>query len=321
MDALVDKVFSIKDSFQDGLLVLPHLLSGFFFFIGLFTTNIGMLCIAIGQLVIVPVLSHFANGKFPISYDKDGKFVFNVMGIASTLAASLIIMLIIISSIGGLTGFIVGPLLIGLLLIVNIIYSLFGNDPISLFDSVNPSQWIFGPPEKREESNTALCYLSPEEMFTKGQPVQRRSPSGWTIHVLFFFGFLLANAYTMYDMPPPVLKPTGDAKIDSSSKEQLNIRVNNRKIITGTIFGLCLIGLLAILYVRMTLMPCEDSIFSIAFPMLYCFLFGIAWFTVITKSCGIPASDILGLVQGFISPQAIDNPIVCIGSDPGPLRN
>jgi hypothetical protein len=50
---------------------------------------------------------------------------------------------------------------------------------------------------------------------------------------------------------------------------------------------------------------------------MYCLFVGGAWFKLIEVSCGIPASDILGLVQGLISPVAIDNPIVCVGTDSG----
>jgi hypothetical protein len=63
--------------------------------------------------------------------------------------------------------------------------------------------------------------------------------------------------------------------------------------------------------------PCEDEFYQSLFPMIYCFIAGYGWYLTLI-SCGISEADILGLVQGFISPHAIDNPIVCIGTDPGP---
>ena len=69
MDSLVDALFSLKDSLQDGLLVFPHLLSGFFFFIGILTSKIGMLCLAFAHLFIVPSLSYFANNEWPMFVD------------------------------------------------------------------------------------------------------------------------------------------------------------------------------------------------------------------------------------------------------------
>ena len=200
----------------------------------------------------------------------------------------------------------------GLPLYVKNFYFIDDKNTATLFDTINPYVWFNGIP-KPPASAVDLCFLSPEEQFSQGQ---RRSPSGWTIHLLFFLGFLIGNASNIYSMPIPTFTKTGIAKQDTSSQEALDIRVNNRKVITGTIVGLAIVVGILLLYVRYSMSPCEGSIYENMFPMIYCFLFGLAFFSLITTSCGIPASDILGLVQGFISPGAIDNPIVCIGSDP-----
>jgi len=191
------------------------------------------------------------------------------------------------------------------------------SDTMPLFDTINPYVWLNGKIKKKQAATVELCYLSPEERLNGDQ---RRSPSGWLIHILFFFGFLIANASTLYALPTPTVRPTNNASIDASSKDQIAIRVNNRKIITGSILGLSIVSLGLLLWFRYSFSPCEDTIYESLFPILYCFLLGFSFYSVLTTSCGIPASDILGLVQGFISPSAADNPIVCIGSDPGPLR-
>lgn len=298
----MDTLFSFKDSLQDGILVLPHLLSGFFFFMGILTSNIGMLCLALGHFIIVPSLSFFANNEWGYS---------DVKSIFFSLIPTAV-----------LTGISAGSFkwwpawFIGLMHILKAVYAFSGSKaPCTLFDTLNPYVWVNGA-AKDDKSSVDLCYLSPEETFVAGGP-QRRSPSGWTIHILFFMGFLIGNASRIYSMPIPTLKATHDPRADADAQEQLNIRVNNRKIITGTIMGLAIALLLILLYVRFIMSPCEDSFYANLLPMIFCFVFGYTFYTLLTDSCGIPASDILGLVQGFISPDAITNPIVCIGTFPG----
>lgn len=313
VDRLVDNVFSIKDFFQDGFLVLPHLLSGFFFFIGIFTSNIGMLCLMIGHLIIVPSLSFFANREWSYFTGQTSVFNWREVGI-SLIPASILSLSLInwvdLSSVWGIT--------IPIIYLIKALLPMFFThieSSITMFDAMNPYVWLNGTPKKKEASNTELCYLSPEEKFVPGQGAQRRTPSGWTIHILFFFGFLMANAYGLYSKPAPNLVDKGDSKINAANKEQLDARVKNRKLITGMILAISSAALLLILYVRLTRSSCEDSVAEIFFPMVYCLLFGVAWYTVLTEGCGLSSTDILGLVQGFISPDLINNPIVCVGTD------
>lgn len=314
MDVLVDKLFSIKDSLQDGLLVLPHLLSGFFFFVSILTMNIGMLCLALAHFFIVPSISFFANNEWSL-WSATGV---NIGGIAFSFipAIALFVCLMNGANLSSISGFLL-PLMYVIKLVLPMINQETFSTKMTLFDTINPYVWFMGKIEKKQAATVDLCYLSPEERLSGDQ---RRSPSGWLIHILFFFGFLLANASTLYALPTPTISRTGDANIDASSKEKLDIRVNNRKIITGSIIGLSIVSLALLLWFRYSFSPCEDTVYESLFPILYCFLLGFSFYSVLTNSCGIPASDILGLVQGFISPTAVDNPIVCIGTDPGPLR-
>lgn len=313
MDVLVDTLFSIKDALQDGLLVLPHLLSGFFFFISILTMNIGMLCLALAHFFIVPSISFFANNEW--SYSTAAGI--NIVGILYSIlpAIGVLICLINVTSLSSISS-IVLPAMYLLKGLLPMIFDGF-DTKMTLFDSINPYVWFNGKIEKKQAATVELCYLSPEERLGGDQ---RRSPSGWLIHVLFFFGFLLANASTLYAVPTPTITRTGNQKIDASSQDQLNIRVNNRKMITGSIIGLSIVSLALLLWFRYSFSPCEDTVYESMVPLLFCFLLGFAFYTTLTDSCGIPASDILGLVQGFIRPSAVDNPIVCIGTDPGPLR-
>jgi len=320
MDSLVDGLFSFKDACEDSFLVLPHLLSGFFFFVGLFTTNIGMLVLALGHLLVVPALSFYANSDTPF-YDTTGIAWLTVL---SSLAYGVVLVFTLAGCFGGTFGGFMGALtagtvggtfLLGLLALKFLSDSKFIDfGSMSPFDVANPYRWFAGPPPTSNPSE--LCYLSPGESTTSG----RRTPSAWMIHVLFFFGVVIANAYSIYVLPSPRLNPTGDPTVDASSQEQLNQRVNTRKLITASIIGISLAALALLIYIRATFTPCDSLLAHSVLPMMITFLFGIAWFCVLTNSCGIPASDILGLVQGFISPAAIDNPIVCVGSA-NPLRS
>ena len=305
MDALVDQLFSIKDSLQDGLLVLPHLLSGFFFFVGILTSNIGMLCLAFGHFIIVPSLSYYANTEW--SYYSGNSF--NVGSLAYSILPTLPLLVSLLGSLWPVAS------VVPVLYILKAIHTAFGFQlkDGSLFDTINPYLW-FNSASRDDKSSIDLCFLSPEERFSK-DGVKRRSPSGWVIHLLFFTGFLIANASRIYALPYPTFKKTGDAKQDAATQAQLDSRVNNRKTITATVMGMGILLAALLLYVRFTMSPCEAPFYETVVPMLLCFFFGYAFYTLLTDSCGIPASDILGLVQGFINPEAITNPIVCIGSD------
>jgi hypothetical protein len=50
-------------------------------------------------------------------------------------------------------------------------------------------------------------------------------------------------------------------------------------------------------------------------PLIVIGLTGASWFTVVHTKCGVRPADVLGLVQGMISPDLIDNPVVCMGSE------
>jgi hypothetical protein len=311
MDILTETLFAVKESCVDGLIVLPHLLLGFFLFIGVFTTNVGMICLAIGQLLIVPALSFFANSE--TSFKKDVPAAL----FSSALPVSIltIVSMLALATSSGLASMGFLPFL-AVLYIVKLLFDFYkfrGTDTsVTLFDALNPYVWFSDVPIKvKPEGQNDLCFIAP------GASGARQTPSGWMIHVLFFFGFLMANAYTLYVQPSPAMKPSGDSEKDASRLLSLQQRVANRKFITGMVMGVSAVLLLALVYVRTNLTPCENSLAESFVPMILCFFFGIAWYTILTENCGISSSDILGLVQGLISPDAIDNPIVCIGTDPG----
>jgi hypothetical protein len=308
MDTLVDQLFAIKDFFLDGILVFPHLLSGFFFFIGLLTSNIGMLILAVGHFNIVPSLSFFANNEWTLF--KDGVINFNSL-LYSFIPAFML--WFTISGYSWIITWIIPAMYVIKLILPNIMSDI--KPTLTLFDAGNPYVWFFGEIKKNPQSTVDLCFMSPEETFT-GQD-QRRTPSGWLIHILFFVGFVVANAYSIYELPIPSINPSGDPKIDAQNKVSLDKRVKNRKYITGSIIVISVVLLIALIAFRFYMSPCESRFAESLVPMIYCALVGVAWFKVIEVSCGIPASDILGLVQGLINPVAIDNPIVCVGTDSG----
>ena len=317
MDAFIDGLFAVKDTCVDGLIVLPHVLMGFFLAIGLLTTNIGMISLALGQMFVVPSLSFAANATTDFRED-------SLSGIFNSIVPVTILYMIGATVLETKYGFSTITCLIGLALVYLFkfmldFYTFRGTAAAALFDVVNPVVWFSGRPiQANPDGQADICFITPEESRDK-LSMRRQTPSGWMIHVLFFFGFLLQNAYTIYTSPVPTIKTTGDASIDASRVEALNERVSNRKFTTGMVMAVSCIALLALILVRMNMTPCENSFGDTFVPMVICFIYGAAWYTILTDKCGISSTDILGIVQGFISPEAIDNPIVCIGSDPGPL--
>jgi hypothetical protein len=181
---------------------------------------------------------------------------------------------------------------------------------VTIFDTLNPYNMLaffFGWKQpKVPERDCSLIKGSP-------QP-DRASPSTWLIHVGFFIGFVIANATALYNEPVPTLRPTGDSKMDAGRQEALDQRVNNRKTTTVVIALLAFAIFCILVFCRRFLTNCEDGFWLSFFPIIFVVITGGSWFSFLRKTCGIRPADVLGIVQGMISPELIDNPIICTGS-------
>jgi hypothetical protein len=68
-----------------------------------------------------------------------------------------------------------------------------------------------------------------------------------------------------------------------------------------------------LVFFRYVRTPCESGLLYSLIPLIIIGLTGASWFKYVA-SCGVRPADVLGIVQGMISPDLIDNPIVCLGS-------
>jgi hypothetical protein len=300
----MESVVSLRDSFGDAFVTLPLLLLGFIFLFGTLTSNTGLLLLFIGQAVLVPILGFFAN------YDGSP---FATPGIAaSTVAASIIFYAVhsgAISSIAGNNGwgFLSTPAFIWIA--QWLIRRNYGNDPLSNrshFDIINPAKW-FGV-QSINPSTSENCSIIPNEKNSN------KRPTDWVNHILFFFGFLISNAVAVYSEPTPKVTDAGTEQEIKERQARVDARVANRKFLTACIIAVSVVVLALLLAFRYNKSGCEETIYLAFVPLLIAGFTGAAWFNIIYKSCGVRPTDILGIVQGMVPAELVDNPIVCVGS-------
>jgi hypothetical protein len=133
-------------------------------------------------------------------------------------------------------------------------------------------------------------------------------------HIVFFFGFIFANALALYNVDVPEKVKTNDPKKDAERNANIELRVSNRKSICMSIMIIGIIILAILLWLRFTLTACEGTFFSSLTHILITYGTGISFCYVLIKNCGVRPADVLGIVQGMISTDLIDNPIVCVGT-------
>jgi hypothetical protein len=90
--------------------------------------------------------------------------------------------------------------------------------------------------------------------------------------------------------------------------------VANRKRLTGWIGFVAALVFVMLLVFRFRKTECEESLIITALPLILALITGNAWFNLVYKNCGVRPADVLGIVNGMISTDLIDNPIVCVTS-------
>ena len=293
---------SLRSSFGDAFVTLPLLLLGFIFLFGTLTSNTGLLLLFIGQIVLVPILGFFAN------YD-GAPFATVITGV-STIAASIIFYAVHSGSISSVVGnngwaFLSTPIIIVILQYV-VKYFTEGKSKYSHFDIVNPAKW-FGA-ESIKPSTSGNCSIIPNEKGSNNRPTD------WVNHIVFFFGFLISNAVAVYSEPTPKVSDAGTDQQIKERQARVDARVGNRKFLTACIMAVSFIVLALLLAFRYNKSECEESIYLTFVPILIAGFTGSAWFNIIYKSCGVRPTDILGIVQGMVPTELVDNPIVCVGT-------
>ena len=299
MVSFTEGISDLKGTLVDSFKTLPLLIVGFTFLLGTLTSNIGILYLFIGHLLLVPMLSYLATDTLgpmwgsPFNPLSLGKWIVSVLSILTVQSVATNAYSIYSASI-----YIFIAHLVCVYLDVN----------SSVLYTLNPISWFFpSSPVKQGEH----CSIVPGRSDDADDAIS--SPSAWLTHIVFFFGFIFANASAIYNEPIPVLTQTTDVKTLAARQASLDNRVSNRKWLSGFIIVTATIVLAFLLFLRLQ-MGCEADFKNLLLPLLFIGLTGAAWFTVIYTKCGIRPSDILGIVPGMISPDLIDNPIVCVNT-------
>ena len=297
---------ALQSTFGDAFTTLPLLIMGFIFFLGALTSNIGLLYLFLGHLIIVPALGYLGNQTGHPFYEGDAfsatgfvKWLFSLAVFFGINTGSLQVSTNSISSFGLFAG-----------LIPAILQVIFKE---SFFHFYNPLDWK-GTDGVRfsgiEQSNSAspACNVVP----TDGEIYN--SPSHWVNHIVFFFGFILSNTVAVYNEPTPPRVSTGDAAADEKRNAQVDQRVGNRKSLALSIAFVSTIVFLILLFFRYKKTGCEGNFWLALVPVLIAYGTGYGFFNLLYKACGVRPADVLGIVQGMISSDLIDNPIVCVGT-------
>jgi len=301
---------ALQSTFGDAFTTLPLLIMGFIFFLGALTSNIGLLYLFLGHLIIVPALSYLGNEKISLF---DEMLKFNVTGILKYLFSLAIFFGANAGSI-----FVSTDSTLYLMILSVIIVPCFLQLGLkeTLFHFYNPLDWKYAMDSPRfsgiESSNTAspACNIVP----TGSDDQIYNSPSHWVNHIVFFFGFIMSNTITVYSQPNPPKVSTGDSATDAKRNAEADQRVTNRKSLAVSIACVSTLVFLVLLFFRYKKTGCEGNFWLALVPIGISYGTGYGFFNLLYKACGVRPADVLGIVQGMISSDLIDNPIVCVGT-------
>lgn len=300
----MESLNAFRGSVGDAFTTLPLLLIGFTFFLGTLTSNIGLLYLFLGQLILVPALSFLGNEKGFLHFVRKGD-AYDTNNYTKGVKWVLSVFLFFIVNSSGLqavTGSSAWSSL-WVALLIPMIGQLYSPNN-SVFDCFNPSIWL-GATRSTSTPGPACGILPPTE-----DPTDKtyNSPSQWLNHIVFFFGFIFANVSAVYNEPPP--PPSSDP----DAQARIDLRVANRKRLTGWIGFVAALVFVILLVFRFRKTECEESLKITAIPLILALITGTAWFNIVYKKCGVRPADVLGIVNGMISTDLIDNPIVCVTS-------
>lgn len=302
---------ALQSTFGDAFTTLPLLIMGFVFFLGALTSNIGLLYLFIGHLIIVPALSYLGNNAGHPFMDGPNGDQFNITMLVKWLFSFAVFFGINVGSVAITNGTdSLGFLVFIVALIIQWMYK------VPFFDVVNPLAWgegnilkMFGMDPSVRATPAPTCNIVP---IGSDEPIYS-SPSHWVNHMTFFFGFIMSNTVAVYKEPTPPKVNTGDADADARRNAAIDSRVGNRKSLALSIGFISTIVFLVLLLFRYRV-GCESHFGLALFPIGFAYMTGYFFFSLLYTSCGVRPADVLGIVQGMISSDLIDNPIVCVGT-------
>lgn len=293
----------LLESFQ----VLPVLLLSFIFYLGMFTSNIGLLMTVLGCIVLVPMILTLCSTDLA-----DPKDFFwsnpSIFKIAQYILLPYILFTIFTTG----TAAIVNdsdsysnsryPYIayIGLALVWVLPFIKGGMAP---WHAINPGRWFFkAEVSEQDKGKEQTCALLPVK---EGERVVD-DPSYWTTYSIFLLSFLLSNAVALHTHPAPV--PT--SATSAASQETIKKNVESRKNITLLSILIICLSICFVLYYRFFIKNCDIGIYN-WFDLLVIGYIGYLWYTIMTVTCGIRSTDIFGIATTFLPPTLSEQPIVC----------
>ena len=143
---------------------------------------------------------------------------------------------------------------------------------------------------------SATCSILPSGMTIPGER-QISFPSYWLAQIVFFFGFLIANAQSVLSMPSAINAPED--------------KVERRKSQAQLVLVMAIAFLLIFTAVRVVVMGCETLPGVIVGGLVF-FGLGYSWYQL-ARECSARDSDIFGIVQGILPPAASEEPpMTCV---------
>ena len=141
----------------------------------------------------------------------------------------------------------------------------------------------------------ATCSMLPGG-YVDSTEVVYSAPSYWLAQVVFFFGFLISNAYGVLNMPSASNAPAD--------------KVERRKSQAQLVLIMSIVFLILFVAGRV-MMGCETAI-GVVFGGLIFYLIGLGWYQL-ARECSARDSDIFGIVQGMLPPSAFEPPpMTCV---------
>ncbi len=122
-------------------------------------------------------------------------------------------------------------------------------------------------------------------------------PSYWVAQTIFFFSYLITNAFDVFSMEPVSDSPTEEW------------RVNNRRHRASTIMGIALFMALFMVVIRWYITGAETLVGTIWGILLFGAA-GVGWYTVATLA-GARKGDVFGIVQQMIPIPDDTNITIC----------
>lgn len=121
-------------------------------------------------------------------------------------------------------------------------------------------------------------------------------PSYWLAQIVFFFGFLTSNAYNVLNMP----------EAENADAEKVERRKSQAQLVLVTS-----IAFLLFFVTGRVLMGCETAAGVVIGGLIF-LLIGNGWYKL-ARECSARDSDIFGIVQGILPPEASDPPpMTCV---------